>query len=177
MLITPTLSATGKPSTNKQLAPSVWSRNSPKEVTWALSSTHIVNESNRSLRRRYGDCQSRWSTPSRHCTRRTFSIGTSSQPTSSWQKTSNKWRSETWTYPFWARVEWPLLKLEHLITQVPRCGRICRTMENVIFGRWVVWFIRWLRNVPPLWLTTWIHWEKRLLQVNTRGFQRITHKI
>lgn len=45
-------------------------------------------------------------------------------------------------YQSLVKVEWPILKLELLIIQVLKFGKICHITGNVMFGLWDVSFIK-----------------------------------
>lgn len=129
-----TSSATRRLSMRKPLPPSVWLLNLLK----AAISAHILQvfaKENKWFRNRiFGDLLFRWFTHSRHCTKLTSSIEILNLRIYSWPRITSKSKSVIWMSPFWAKVEWPLHKLELHTTPAHKYGRTWHIMENAIYG-------------------------------------------
>ena len=160
---TPISSATKMPSTIKSQDPFSSSLSSPQVEISRDSSRDIRRERNLFLKIKSGEWPSRWSTDWGSSTEWIFSTEISKVPTFSSPTRTNRSNLEISMSAKSARVDLLALKQAPLIMLALKFGLICLTMENVTFGPWDAFSMRWPHLDHLSWLMTFKGWERRSL--------------
>lgn len=139
------------------------SLSSPQAEIFHASSRIIRRTKSASPRAKSGGWRSRCYMGWRHCIGWTSFIEISRVPICCWARITNKSSWEIWMLARSVRVVLLAPKLALLIMPALKFGLTCLTMANATFGRWVVFFMKWLPSGLRFLLTTFMPSRRRYL--------------